>query len=304
MNILDIIDVDLKNKSKTHFAIFNGKQIKYLIDVNDKNYYNNLIKNQSSYSINHSIFKYLIKVLPNSLSILLPRVKGCNLKINTALRSCLHNNIKDKVIGYNYIIGTEGKHQKIVVQAVCEDKNIYVKIGNNNTKELIINESRVYKVLNNLDLCFITPKLLFEYSKNGININALTEVKGSEVTTQFNKDILRLYQEIANIKYDLNQNNENIELEFSHGDFAPWNIKKYNDEFIVYDWEYAKMRFKGYDVIHYIFQVEYLLNKLTIEEALDKAITNAKKYVTYLQTLDNSYIKNLYLDERKITYLE
>lgn len=304
MNILDFIDVELKSKSKTHFAIFNGKQIKYLIDVNDKNYYNNLIKNQSSYSINHRIFKYLIKLLPNILSILPSKVKGCNVKINKDLKSCLNNNINDKVIGYNYIIGTEGKHQKIVVQAVCEDKNIYIKMGNNNTKELIINESKVYKILNNLDLCFITPTLLFEHSENGININALSEVKGNEVTTQFNEDILRLYKEISNIKYDLNQKNEIIELEFSHGDFAPWNIKKYNDKFIVYDWEYAKMRFKGYDVIHYIFQVQYLLNKLPMEEALDKAITNAKKYVTYLERLDNSYIKNLYLDERKITYLE
>jgi hypothetical protein len=53
-----------------------------------------------------------------------------------------------------------------------------------------------------------------------------------------------------------------------HGDFAPWNLRRYGNTITAFDWEYGNLDGPaGLDEIHYRLQVGYLLDHWTIERA-------------------------------------
>jgi thiamine kinase-like enzyme len=307
MNLLNIIDIEYKDyTSSTYFALFNKSQLKYLIDKNDKNFFKNLMSNQGSFSLKHKIFKFILKFLPISLLRFLPNVKCCSVKIKDQVEIKIKENINKKIKVINYIIGTKGPHQKIVTQLITvSGEKIYLKVGNKNVHELLLMENRVYNYLKNHKFNFNIPNLLFSVLDKELYLNALTEIVGEEAPLDFNKDIFTLYQDISEIELNSNLKFGYIEIayDFSHGDFAPWNIKKNKEEYIIYDWEYAGMRFRGYDIIHYVTQVENLINKNTLESSIIKGILAAKKYVPYLEKFEDEYLKKLYIEEREKTYM-
>ena len=68
-----------------------------------------------------------------------------------------------------------------------------------------------------------------------------------KVEPELTEDIVRIYEELAGQKKVI----DGVECEFSHGDFAPWNIKKNGKQYTVFDWEHCGYRMKGFDLIHY-----------------------------------------------------
>ncbi|WP_040207152.1 hypothetical protein [Neobacillus jeddahensis] len=306
MNLLNIINIKFEDfNSGTHYALFNGSQIKYLIDKNDKNFYKNLLVNQNSYSFKHKLFKIIIKCMPVNLIRFLPNVKCCSIEINENLKTNIKENLNKANKISNYILGTKGPHQKIVIQIITESgEKIYIKAGNENVKELLLMESYVYGYLKGLGCIFSTPNLLFTEINEDISLNALDEVVGEEAPLEFNNDIFTLYNDISKINLNnLRLENLEIEFEFSHGDFAPWNIKRNKGKYIIYDWEYAGIRFRGYDIIHYVTQVENLIRKSSLELSIRKGVQVAKQYVPYLVNFEDQYLRNLYIVERNKTYM-
>jgi len=71
----------------------------------------------------------------------------------------------------------------------------------------------------------------------------------------------RVRKDISNIA------NTSWPLTAAHGDFSPWNIRVINGRLAIYDWEYfLNLAPAGWDVMRFIFVVEHLLRRQTIEQ--------------------------------------
>lgn len=81
-------------------------------------------------------------------------------------------------------------------------------------------------------------------------------------------------------------------LEFSHGDFAPWNLKKNGDRYTLFDWEHCGYRMPGFDLMHYAEIIEVVINQKDFSEAFEAGLKNIRKYIT-----DFSIDKDEFLDE-------
>jgi len=80
-------------------------------------------------------------------------------------------------------------------------------------------------------------------------------------------------------KYLLNNNIPTKEV-YEHGDFAPWNITKNNNNLYLFDFEHFEERgIENLDMLKYFFQIQYLLKK-----------KKKKELVKYLKKLK---IKNI-----------
>ena len=76
------------------------------------------------------------------------------------------------------------------------------------------------------------------------------------------------------------------ELSFGlmHGDFAPWNILRRNNEFFLYDWESSMVNAPaGLDAIHFLFQTNYLLHKLKGRALLAVILKRYSPFSHYFQ---------------------
>lgn len=76
-----------------------------------------------------------------------------------------------------------------------------------------------------------------------------------------------LTQEIVEIYKELSKDKKNG-LEFSHGDFAPWNLKRNGDKYTLFDWEHCGYRMPGFDLMHYATIVQKVLNGKELSEAI------------------------------------
>jgi len=53
----------------------------------------------------------------------------------------------------------------------------------------------------------------------------------------------------------------------AHGDFAPWNMRMINGKVALYDWEYfMSLAPVGWDVLYFIFRVENLIKRQSLEQ--------------------------------------
>lgn len=66
---------------------------------------------------------------------------------------------------------------------------------------------------------------------------------------------------------------------FSHGDFAPWNIRKEGDKYIVFDWENCGNRTPGFDLMHYVIVVQVILASVDEHTAYEKGLLQIQRYI-------------------------
>ncbi len=65
--------------------------------------------------------------------------------------------------------------------------------------------------------------------------------------------------------------NEPWPLTIAHGDFAPWNMRLVAGNVALFDWEYfLSLAPVGWDIIYFIFQVETLIKKQSLESVWAK----------------------------------
>lgn len=59
----------------------------------------------------------------------------------------------------------------------------------------------------------------------------------------------------------------------SHGDFTPWNTRIHDDRLVAFDWEfYGESTPALFDIFHYILQTGVLMQKVPVENALERAL--------------------------------
>lgn len=307
MRLLDLININFDSVNPSHLCIWNNRQVKYLIDFNYDNSKKSLLKNIQSYSIKHELFKKLLNV-PNKVLLLNSNFKLVQINLSKELLIEINNIaeyyfINHSSLGCNYIIGTKGPHQKFVIQLFDKEKALFMKVGNEKTQKLIKNEALIYKQLNDLSTNFQTTKIIKYKEYDKFSMSCFDELNGYKLLPEFDQDIFRLCMEISNLKIKtlIRTCISDIKCEFSHGDLAPWNIRKNSKALTVFDWEYGGYRFAGYDVIHYIYQIETLLNNKEHDEAIKIAINSLKSLRGDLKNISNEIFARMYVDEVRRT---
>lgn len=253
----------------THFALCNSDKVRYLIAM--KNGKKRLSDNISTYSNKLGLLMKLLKYIPFSI---LKNVK-LGYYVKAELDPVIKNEVQRlKTDAWNMIVGTYDEKQKLVLQCYRKDKPLadFVKIGNKATEKEMLAEIEFLKSKHSYQ-SFMVPIITESRRLNlncPFNMQVTEEFTGKKVEPELNEDIVRIYEELCGQKQVINGR----EYEFSHGDFAPWNIKKNGKQYIVFDWEHCGYRMKGFDLMHYATIIEIVIHGKKLEEAFDQGLKN------------------------------
>lgn len=278
------------------------------------------------YSIKARLLKHIICVLPDYFASILLKPVTSNKLLEDFIE--YKENI-DKILNIDSIInispGTKSKHQKTTVQIIHnENTEAFLKASKTpQTIELSINENDALKFLENKNLSFHNPKSLFggNIQSSYYLIQSAPKFGFNQSNTEFEKphqqtilDLFNLGSKSINLStymstlrnienidnllpyiLDIEKQHKdcNINLCFSHGDFAPWNIliNKTHGLFI-FDWEHAdKSRPLLFDFFHYHYMTCKLLTK-----------TEPKDISNYLTNLFYSMPNNDFFEHMNITF--
>ena len=286
----------------THLALLRNDKMRYLISFEDGK--KKLTQNICSYSKKLHLMMLILRFIPINLII---KLKCCEClqvelkpEVNKFIKSITLDNQRD--LYYNIIIGTYNKQQKIVIQ--CYDLqnkgSLFFKIGNNLTNRNLLTEINFLKEKHHFRNFKIPKYISSQTIAEGYNLNiiATAEFCGKRVKPLLNEEIYNIYLEIININTENSDNN----LVFSHGDFTPWNMRRTEDTYWVFDWEHCGYRFIGYDLIHFLYQINRLLKKMNSEQAITDAYNELHLTYGMFENIALDTVKQLYFDERYKTF--
>ena len=301
-----------KQGESTHLAIINNGNIRYLVS-NRKGLRNQarkaLANNISSYSKKLCLLMRMLEFIPDCVLKFAHLGKTVSLELPTEVVNALFEVTEarwpNKKWDYNIIVGSYVEKQKIVIQCFTTnpaDSAIYFKICSDNARTEIENETNYLKSPIQSEL-FQNPRLCYsKLQKDGAkyNIQVTEEFSGSKVAPKMTSEIYQLFKQISASK--VFETEDGKKMSFSHGDFAPWNLKHTENGYIIFDWEYCGMRFYGFDLIHYLWQIENKINKKNIRESTIGAVKKAQEIDSILAQIDAEVLGNMYLDELKIAF--
>lgn len=268
--------VDIKEcsqKTATHFALCNGNRIRYLIALSGGK--RRLSRNISTYSNKLELLMKLLNFLPFAVLKLGKLGYFVEAKLHPAIEQ---QRKTTRTVSWNVIVGTYDEKQKLVIQ--CFDKTgdaVFMKVGNQatavemDTEMRFLSEGRKYK---SFDLPVLLGSSLMSES-NPFNIQMTKEFRGEKVNPVLTDDIIRMYRELSAEKKKIN----GVVYERSHGDFTPWNLKKMNGRYTLFDWEHTGFRSFGYDLMHYTMTIEIALNGSSLLKAYEAGIKEIQKYI-------------------------
>ena len=264
----------VKRKQASHFALCNGGRIRYLIAIDGGS--KRLSDNISTYSNKLGLLMKLLRYLPFAF---LKEIK-LGYYVNATLHPALEEEVQQRhPDAWNMIVGTYDEKQKLVLQCYSRNNPLstFVKIGNSATEKEMRAEIDFLNTRHTFSSLSI-PTILGSKEKNAncpFNILITKEFVGEKVEPELTADIVRVYKEIAGNKKVVN----GVKYEFSHGDFAPWNIKKNGNQYTVFDWEHCGYRVEGFDLMHYATIVEMVVRGRSIPEAFDIGRACIKQYL-------------------------
>ena len=212
-------------------------------------------------------------------------------------------------------LGTPGPHRKPVVQVLTEGGKVlgYVKAGwSEATKELVKNEARTLKRLQERALPFDAPHLLY-FGELGDTLLCVQgpppsgarpapgQLHGAYVKvlcslakigarrqplneTAFWQQIVDRVEKVENAYWrrfllkalnamEKQCQGKAVPLHFAHGDFTPWNAFQVNSRLYLYDWEYAREGVPaGYDLFHFVVQTAWLVENRSPQEIVEAVL--------------------------------
>lgn len=253
-------------RSATHFILCNEDKIRYIIDLKDGK--TRLRRNIKSYSNKLYILMKLIHILPLRLFQL--GKLGYFAKV-VPCEAVQRNLFKTETNHWNVIVGTYDEKQKLVFQCFSDGaKTQYVKVGNKNTEVEMKTEIEYLKAYHE-GCSFVVPQIVgYEMATKScpFTIQITEEFLGEKVEPILTEDIIKLYQSICS-----------KDIMFSHGDFAPWNIRKEGSKYVLFDWEHCGKRIEGYDIAYFVTVIRITLKKQPVEIAFQEGVKEIKKYL-------------------------
>ena len=251
-------------KEATHFVIQHGNRLKFLIDLESGIGY--LKRTIAAYDIGLILLLRLISFIPKRLLI--------HAKLGFFANVKLHPTIAEHVPSkscWNILVGTYDRAQKLIFQcfSTIGKPCFFIKIGNRGSAEQMEKEMRFLQHPHTFE-SFDIPRLSHsELISEGapFNIQITDAFEGNKIPPVLNKKIYQIAKEIAGEPTLI----DGIPYTFSHGDFAPWNIRKKGSSYTVFDWEHCGMRPLGYDAAYFIIMTEVALHKRCFNDAFEIA---------------------------------
>lgn len=258
----------------SHFAFHVRGKLRYLIDLQGGR--KQLARDNAAFN---GVLALLLKILP-IIPFFLLRLVGIGHYVKVLLHPAINEVVQQ--IGsprWNLLVGTYNIRQKLVLQCFAEGKpGIYVKVGNQASAQLMQTEMKFLEEQKNFST-FALPELIschYQNAQSPFNIQVTKKFCGTKVEPLISQDIIRIYQEVASSAGD-------ERTEFSHGDFAPWNIRKTEDAYLLFDWEYCGIRPKGYDLVYFGVISNVSLANMRFDAAFDKTLTEIRRFLPDFQ---------------------
>ncbi len=271
--IEQVIEFEAANqKSASHIAVYHGKQLRYLIATGDEGK-SKLSGNIAAYSLRLASLMKLIEHLPSGALKLCGFSRGIFRPVNVKLNSSVQKSMEQiPHCAWNLIVGTYDKKQKLIFQCFNNDDrpDTFFKLGNSATAAELHIE---IDFLREKRICrdFSVPDILCSgcCAEGGqFNFLATREISGRRVKAELTKSVVKLCRDIAGETKVI----DGVEYEFSHGDFAPWNMRINENGYVIFDWENSGMRIKGYDLAYYAVIIETALHKKSFDSAFELAM--------------------------------
>jgi thiamine kinase-like enzyme len=158
------------------------------------------------------------------------------------------------------------------------------------SSELDENHLSTMKSLMSVGVFYKKYEDLITHKQINDGINKLeNRLKGSNLNNKIKLDVL--LNQLKKIHSLIDKNN-NMCCSSCHGDFTPWNIYKKNNQLFVIDWEMYKEDVPVFfDIFHYAFQSEILLNK--------SDYGNIKQYYLFYLLFNITEYLNLYVVQER-----
>lgn len=257
----------------THFALCNGRKLRYLIATEGG--CRPLVRSAASYG---GKLAMLLRLLP-----LLPYRVLAAAHLGFFARARLHAAVQELLpqgASWNLLVGTYDAKQKLVVQAFPSHGGAchFIKIGNETTERQMTAEMRFLQESPTRFHCVQLPELLaVSYRAEGapFNIQVTREFRGSKVPAELTEGIVAVYREIAGEAQLINGQL----CEFSHGDFVPWNLRRTDRGYIVFDWEHCGIKPRGYDLVYFGVVMRLACHGMTFDAAFDASLADLHRFV-------------------------
>lgn len=258
-------------KDATHFVIQHGNRLKYLIEL--KSGIKHLKRTIAAYDTGLLLLLRLISFIPKQLLIFAKLGYFANVKLHPAVNEKVPTTSR-----WNILVGAYDDVQKIVLQCFDQEREActFIKVGNKGSAEQMEREINFLRNAGTFQT-FTTPILVDSVSiHNGSPFTILItkDFKGKKINHKLTEKLFNIATEIAGEPILVNGEPHT----FSHGDFAPWNIRKNGNGFIVFDWEHYGLRPEGYDLIYFHIMIEIALNHRNFDEAYNRALRTVKRF--------------------------
>ena len=180
------------------------------------------------------------------------------------IRSKLNGN---PILAFN--AGSPGPEQKTTALGFQNHTPFFIKFGQGDiARKNVLNEAKILKQLKQLDF---VPRVLDLIENNEYTFLKTSVLTGSRLAdVKLNEHIVNTLIRINILRVETHVNFGKCTFTvFSHGDFCPWNLLKYDSTLQVFDWELAGYYPLGYDLFTFIFQTSFLLYpKITVNELI------------------------------------
>lgn len=248
----------------SHFVLCKGDKIKFIIDLKDGKQH--LTANVAAYSKGLALLLKLLPIIPYGI------LKSA--KLGYFAQVSLHQDIArflPENHRWNILVGTYDCAQKIVLQCYANKTTprIFVKVGNAGSAAQMEREIRFLQEASTYT-SFEVPHMqgyCLKDEQHPFNIQVTREFQGEKVPPVLTPELYAVTRELAGERIL----KDGVVYEFSHGDFAPWNIRKTNGTYTVFDWEHCGMRPAGYDAAYFIIMTEVALHHCSFAEAFESA---------------------------------
>lgn len=280
--------VPCSRKEATHFVLCKDGKMRYLISL--RGGAAPLTRSLVAYGGKLALLMKLLRLLPYRLF--------SAVHLGFFARALLHPAIAAMVPDgheWNMLVGTYWPKQKLVLQCFRRGEPLcaFVKVGNAASAAEMHTEMDFLTAPHHFRLIALPEVLAVRREDDDCPFDILVtrEFRGDKVEPVLTEDIYRVYQELS-----ADRCTENGQaLVFSHGDFAPWNIRKQGRRYIVFDWESCAYRPAGHDVVHFLVAVYTNLHGIVLADAISRAVADIRIYDPGF-TIDETTFAKAYLD--------
>lgn len=258
-------------KEATHFVLCKGGKMRYLISLQGGAA--RLTRSLVAYGGKLALLMKLLSLLPYRLMAAAHLGFFARAELHPAIAAMVPEEHE-----WNMLVGTYWPKQKLVLQSFRKGEPLcaFVKVGNTASAAEMHTEMDFLATPHPFSLIELPEVLGMRRAEEDCPFDILVtrEFRGDKVEPRMTEDIYRIYRELS---ADVHEENGQ-QLALSHGDFAPWNIRRHGNRYIVFDWESCAYRPAGHDAVHFLTAVYTNLHGMPLAAAVSRAVADIRAY--------------------------